>query len=128
MIQELKDFLLRGNVVELAVAVVIGAAFSAVITAFVENIINPIIGLLPGADSLDALSATIGGAEFTYGLFLSALLSFIAVGTVLFFVIRAYNKAAEMNAKAEEEEIVVEAPAEEIMLLREIRDQLRTNA
>lgn len=87
MLQEFKKFILRGNVVDLAVAVAVGAAFSSVVTAFVTDFINPLISLIPGNENLSAKIVTLYGAEFRYGNFLSKLLVFILTAAVIFFVV-----------------------------------------
>lgn len=89
---EFKQFLLRGNVIDLAVAVVIGAAFGAVVTSMVENLITPLIGAIGGQPDFSALSFTINNSEFFYGSFINALLSFLIIATVIFFfVIKPMN-------------------------------------
>lgn len=128
MVKELKDFLMRGNVIDLAVAVVIGAAFTAVVNAFVEGIINPLVGLLPGVSDLTGVILEIGDADFLIGSVISATIQFVMVGIVLFFMIRAYNRLMDMRKEDEAIEVVVESPPEEVMLLREIRDSLQTRA
>lgn len=125
MISELKAFLLRGNVVDLAVAVVIGAAFTLIVTAFVDNIVNPLIALIFGQPDMSGIAFTVNEATFGVGLVLQAILNFILVGIVLFFVVKAANRAMEARKRevdADEPE-VVEIP-EDVQLLREIRDSL----
>ena len=92
-----KKFLLRGNVVDLAVAVVIGAAFGAVVTAFVEAFITPLVGVATGATGdFSDKAGTISGVEFPYGLFIQALLSFIVIAAVVyFFVVKPINRLME---------------------------------
>lgn len=91
MLKDFKAFLLRGNVVDLAVAVVIGAAFGAVVTSFVSNILTPIIGI-PGSVDFSGLTFDINGSVFRYGAFLNSLVSFVAIaGAVFFFVVRPLN-------------------------------------
>lgn len=91
MVQGFREFILRGNVVELAVAVVIGAAFGAVVTSFVADILTPLIGIF-GTPNFDELTVTIGRAEVRYGLFLNALFSFLMVAAAIyFFVVRPIN-------------------------------------
>jgi large conductance mechanosensitive channel len=92
-----KKFLLRGNVVDLAVAVVIGAAFGAVVTAFVDAFITPLVGVATGATGdVSERSGEIAGVEFPYGLFLSALISFVIIAAVVyFFVVRPINRLME---------------------------------
>lgn len=119
MIQDLKAFLMKGNIVDLAVAVVIGVAFGAVVTAMVDNIITPIIAAVFGEPDISAvLAIDIGDATMRIGAFLQAVLDFVIIGTVLFFIVKAY----EATQKKEEEE---SAPSDEVVLLTEIRDSLR---
>ena len=92
MLKEFRDFVLRGNVVELAVAVVMGAAFGAVITAFTASFITPLIAAIGGEPDFSALAFTINGSKFTYGAFFNALLSFLIIAAVVFFfVVRPLN-------------------------------------
>jgi large conductance mechanosensitive channel len=92
MLKEFRDFVLRGNVVELAIAVVIGAAFGAVVTAFVASFITPLIAAIGGKPDFSSLAFTVNGSRFTYGLFFNALLSFLIIAAVIFFfVIRPLN-------------------------------------
>ena len=87
MVKEFRDFILRGNVVDLAVAVVIGAAFGAVVTSLVENIITPIIAAIGGQPDFSALDFTINESVFRYGAFLNAVISFLIVAAVIFFLV-----------------------------------------
>jgi len=87
VINEFKQFILRGNVVELAVAVVIGAAFGTVVTAFVEDFITPLIAALGGQPDFSALDFTINESTFRYGHFINALLSFLIIAAVVFFFV-----------------------------------------
>jgi large conductance mechanosensitive channel len=84
---EFRSFVLRGNVIDLAVAVVIGAAFGAVVTSLVENIITPLIAAIGGQPDFSGLSITINNSVFQYGLFLNALISFLIIAAVIFFFI-----------------------------------------
>jgi large conductance mechanosensitive channel len=125
VIQEFKDFLLRGNVVDLAVAVVIGAAFGAVISAVVSGLITPLIAAIFGEQDFSALSFTINGSEFKYGTVINALLTFFFVAAaVFFFVVKPINHL--MARRKREQEPEPEAPTEEVKLLTEIRDALTT--
>lgn len=100
--KDFKDFLTRGNVVELAVAVVIGAAFGAVITSFVENMLTPLLAI-PGTTDFSDLTFTISGSTFSYGIFLNALIAFAMIAAAIFFiVVRPLNKLAERRAAEEE--------------------------
>ena len=87
MASEFKQFLLRGNVADLAVAVVIGAAFGAVITSLVENLLTPLIGAIFGEPDFAALDFTINDSVFGYGLFINAVLAFVMIAAAVFFVV-----------------------------------------
>jgi large conductance mechanosensitive channel len=92
MIKDFKAFLLRGNVVDLAVGIVIGVAFATLVTAFVENLITPLIAAIIGEPDFDDLSFTINDSVFRYGVFLNALISFVAIAAaVFFFVVKPVN-------------------------------------
>ena len=123
MLKELKAFLLRGNVVDLAVAVIIGAAFGAIVTSFVNDIIAPLIlnPALKAAGVEKIAELTWNGVA--YGSFLSAVINFLVIGTVLFFVVKAAEKAQNLGKKEEAAEEEAAAPTQE-ELLTEIRDLL----
>lgn len=128
MIKGFKEFILRGNVIDLAVAVVIGAAFTTVVTALVDHLINPIIGVIFNADSLaSALPISIptmsgGTAVIGIGAIVAAILNFLIVAIVVYFVfVLPINKAKSLRAKPEEDEAAEPTEAE---LLTEIRDLL----
>lgn len=124
MIKEFKDFILRGNVIDLAVAVVMGAAFGAVVTAFVASFVTPLIAAIGGKPDFGALAFTINGSRFTYGAFINALISFLAIALVIFlFIVKPMNTLAKRAAAKEEP--ASDAPAEDIVLLTEIRDAIR---
>ena len=96
LVQEFKEFLLRGNVVDLAVAVVIGTAFGAVVTSFVENLITPLIAAIGGQPDFSEIDFTINGSTFGIGLFLNALISFAIIAAVIFFfVVKPMNVMIE---------------------------------
>ena len=121
-------FLLRGNVVDLAVAVVIGAAFTAIVTAFVEGIVNPLVGQIIGQPDLSSVVLTISDSDFLIGAVLNAVINFVLVGIVLFFMVKAFNRMMDARRNEETEEVTVEETPEDSVLLREIRDAIRTNA
>lgn len=122
MLKEFREFILRGNVVDLAVAVILGAAFGAVVASAVENLFTPLIAAIVGEQDFSALKFTINGSEFNYGLFLNALFSFVTVAAVIFFiVVKPMNM---LLARRKKEEAAPEAPAEDVRLLTEIRDLL----
>ncbi len=125
MIKEFQKFILRGNVIDLAVAVVIGAAFTAIVNSLVNDIIMPLIGVLLGGVDFTSLSVTVGSAVISYGKFLQAIVNFLLVGFVLFLVIKAINKVQDLSAK-KEAAAPPPPPPEDITLLREIRDLLKS--
>ena len=124
-IKEFREFALKGNVMDLAVGMIIGGAFTAIITAFIDDIINPIIGLLFQMD-LSQVVIHMGSVDLGIGNFISAVINFLIIALVLFFIMKAANKAAEMTKKKEEEAAAAAPaePSEEVKLLTEIRDAL----
>ena len=125
MLAEFKAFLMRGNVVDLAVAVVIGAAFGLVIQAFVADIITPIIAAIFGKPDFSGLTFTINGSVFRYGDFLNALIAFVTVAAaIFFFVVKPMNVLAARRAAGQEPEAEA-APTVDQQLLTEIRDLLK---
>lgn len=125
-IDEFKAFAMKGNVMDLAIAVVIGGAFGKIVSSLVANIITPLIGLLMGGVDFTRYAYTIGKAEVTYGVFIQSVIDFLIVAFVIFLVVKAMNHAQSLRKKPEEpkEEKPVE-PSEEVKLLREIRDSLK---
>ena len=122
MIREFRDFILRGNVVDLAVAVVIGSAFAAITVSLVEDIITPMLGLL-GIPDFSTWTIEVGDAEMRIGEFLNTLISFLAIaGAIFFIVVKPMNAINARRAVDEEEE---EKGPSEVDLLTEIRDELR---
>lgn len=119
-----KEFVMRGNVVDLAVGIVIGGAFTAVVTGLLDGIINPLIAAIFGQpDISQVLSFTINDAHFSIGVFLNAVLNFLIVAAALYFVVVApLNHLAERRARGQEEE--PEPLAQDTVLLQEIRDLL----
>ena len=123
MLKGFKDFVLRGNVVELAVAVVIGTAFTALVTAFTTSFLEPLIGLL-GGGGVQGGTATVNGQEFRWGAFVNAVITFLLTAAVLYFVVvLPMKKLLERRRRGEEAGPV--APTQ-IELLVEIRDLLRS--
>jgi len=122
MIKEFREFLLRGNVVDLAVAVVIGGAFAAITVSLVEDIITPLLGLL-GIPDFSTWVIEVGDAKMRVGKFLNTLISFITIAAAIFFlVVKPVNRVNAMRASDEDEE--EEGPTE-VELLAQIRDELR---
>ena len=129
MLKEFKGFVLRGNLVEIAVAFVMGAAFTQVVTAFTARIVSPLIAMIFGLPDMSGLwlfgevDEATGVKSGSLGAFVEASLDFVIVAFVMFMVVKAYNRA---RARFEEAaEAAPEEPAEDLVLLREIRDSLR---
>lgn len=122
--EEFKEFAFRGNVLDLAVGVVIGSAFTAIVTSLVDNIINPIIGILIAGSDLASLSVTIAGAELKYGAFISSVIDFLIIALVIFTFIKIINAARNKLIKQVEEEETVEEISLTEQYLKEIRDLL----
>jgi len=127
MLTEFKEFAVKGNIVDMAVGIVIGAAFTSIVTSLVGDIIMPVVGYLTGGADFSALALNLGaGADgepvlVKYGLFINALISFVIVSFVLFMIIKSINKL-----KKAEEEAPEETPRQEV-LLEEIRDAVKRN-
>lgn len=126
LMKEFKEFALKGNVMDLAIGVIIGAAFSAIVKSLVEDIITPLIltPVLKAAHIENLSELTIPGTAVRYGLFLSNVLSFLIVAFVLFLVVKGINAARK---KDDEKPAAPPAPTNEEKLLMEIRDALKAN-
>ncbi len=128
LLKEFGDFIKRGNVLDLAVAVVIGGAFTGIVTSLVEYIINPLIGMICGGiDLRTSLIVTVGDAHFMFGAVLQAVIEFLIIALAVFFIVKLVNKL--MSLKKKKEEVKEDAPAksDEVVLLEEIRDLLKKN-
>ena len=123
MFSEFKKFILRGNVIDLAVAVIIGAAFGAIVKSLTDDIIMPLVGMLMGGLDFSTLSVTVGSAALAYGKFIQAIVNFLIIGFALFLVVKVVNKA--MEAKKKDEAAAPAAPTADVVLLTEIRDLLQ---
>ena len=130
MASEFKEFIAKGNVLDLAVGVVIGAAFGKIVTALVDGIIMPLIGLMTGGASVSDWKHVLSPAQFDaagkeivaesaikYGAFIQTIVDFLIIGFVIFLVVKAYNRMRAPVAEA--------GPPEDVLLLREIRDSLK---
>lgn len=122
MIKEFREFIMRGNVLDLAVAVIIGAAFTAIVNSLVDDIIMPIIGVILGGVDFSSLAITVGNANITYGNFIQAIINFLLIALVLFLLIRTMNN---LSRKKEDAPAPPPGPTAEEKLLAEIRDLLR---
>ena len=122
LIQEFKEFAFKGDIVSLAIAFVMAAAFAAVVNALVEFVVMPIVGIIFGEPSFDFLTWTINDSVILYGSFITAVVKFLAIALgVFFFIVKPYQ--AYQNTRKEEE--AAAESAEDIKLLEEIRDLLR---
>lgn len=122
MLKEFKDFAMRGNVIDLAVGVVIGAAFGAIVKSLVGDIIMPLIGIVTGGIDFSGLAYTIGDASISYGNFIQAVFIFILTAFALFLIIKGVNS---MKKKKEEAPAAPPEPPADVKLLAEIRDLLK---
>lgn len=122
MLKEFREFIQRGNVMDLAVAVVMGAAFTAIVNSLVADIITPIIGILLGGVDFTSLAITVGSANITYGNFIQAIINFLIIAWVIFLMVKAMNRAMP---KKEEAPAAPPEPSAEEKLLAEIRDLLK---
>ena len=124
LISEFKEFVLRGNVMDMAIGVIIGSAFASIVTAFTEDFINPLINGIGGAE-IGGKIAIYGGQYLDYGHFITAIINFLIMALILFLMLKAVNKLMNLRKKKEEEVIESPAPSKEELLLTEIRDLLK---
>ena len=130
-LKEFKEFALKGNVMDMAIGVIIGAAFGSIVSALTDNFITPLIAAITGGAEKDENGVmqlvggkfTVAGVDFNYGAFISAVLNFLIIAIILFCLLKAVNKAMAIGKKKEEEK-PAEPPKEEV-LLTEIRDLLK---
>ena len=127
-IKEFREFISQGDVMSMAIGIIIGGAFTTIVTSVVDDIIGPIIGLICGGLNFSGISFGIGDAQIMFGNFIQAVINFLITAIVLFLIIKSFNtmkeKAAKLKKK-EAEEAAPEEPSEDILLLREIRDSLK---
>lgn len=128
MVQEFLKFIQRGNVIDLAVAVIIGGALGAITTSLVNDVAMPLVGLVLGGVNFTALSFGIGGAQIMYGNFIQSVINFLIIALVIFLVLKAYNRMLELGRKKQEAPAAPPAPPREQVLLEEIRDLLAKQA
>lgn len=119
-VKEFKEFALRGNIIDLAIAVIIGAAFGKIVSALVDHILMPILGSVIGT-SFAKLSTTVNGVPISYGIFIQELVNFFLIALVLFMLIKT------MNRFRKKQEIIELVPSSTEILLTEIRDELKSN-
>jgi large conductance mechanosensitive channel len=124
MLDEFKKFLFRGNVIDLAVAVIIGAAFTAIVAAITTGLITPLVGMIFSKDFTE-MTFTINGSEFNYGIVIDAVIRFVSTAAVVFFfIVKPVQAIMARRAAGEEPEEEAAAPSDEAVLLAEIRDLL----
>lgn len=121
LLQQFREFVTKGNILDLAVAVVIGIAFGAVVTALVDGVLMPLIAAIAGKPNFDALVLTVGDGRIAYGTFLTAVVNFLIVAAAMFVVVKTATRLQQRRAVNLDE---APAPSEETILLREIRDLL----
>ena len=126
LLKEFGDFIKRGNVLDLAVAVVIGGAFTGIVSSLVEYIINPLIGMICGGiDLRTSLIVSVGDARFAFGAVIQAVIEFLIIALAVFLIVKLVNKLMSFKKKKEEE--AAPAKSEEVVLLEQIRDLLKKN-
>jgi large conductance mechanosensitive channel len=142
MIKEFRDFIAKGNVMDLAVGIIIGAAFTAIVTSLVNDLINPVIGLILGGIDFTSMYVVLSGdvpagaglaaareagaAVFAYGAFLTSCINFFIIAFVVFMLVKAVNRIRSLAEKPDEVEPEVKTGPSEVDVLIEIRDALRT--
>lgn len=122
MIKEFKKFISKGNVVDLAVGVVIGSAFGKIVSSLVDNIIMPLVGIIIGGIDFTNLTLKLGDAKIEYGIFIQNVVDFLIVAFCIFIAIKAFNKLMHKEEKKEEAK---PTKSDEVILLEEIRDLLK---
>lgn len=125
MIKEFRDFIAKGNVMDLAVGIIIGAAFTAIVSSLVEDLINPLIGLFVGGLDFSGLSFGIGDAQFMYGSFITAVINFLIIAFVVFLLVKGVNRIKDSAVKKEAPAPEAPKGPSEVELLAEIRDALK---
>ena len=127
MLKEFRDFIARGNVMDLAVGIIIGAAFTAIVTSVVEDLVNPLIGLVVGGVDFSSVSFGVGDAQFMIGNFINAVIKFLIIAWVVFLIVKGVNKMKDVAMKVEVKEPEPEEPKGPTQeeLLMEIRDALK---
>lgn len=124
MLKEFKDFIKRGNVMDLAVGVIVGGAFSSIVTSLVNNILTPIIGIFLGGIDFSTLSITVKDATIFYGAFIQSIIDFLIIAFCIFMMVKVVNKIFAFGKHEEKKEIPKPPKKEEVILLEEIRNLL----
>lgn len=126
MIKEFKEFISRGNVVDLAVGVIIGGAFSTIVSSLVDDILMPIIGMILGGINFSSLSIQLGEARIMYGAFIQNVIDFLIVAFCVFLFVKFINELSKIGHRHKKEEEREEVVETELSLLKEIRDELKS--
>lgn len=127
MLKEFKEFISKGNVVDLAVGVIIGGAFGKIVSSLVNDILMPIIGVIIGGVDFSNLSIKVGGAKIAYGMFIQNIIDFLIIAFCIFMFVKIVNKLSHLTKKeeAQKEEVITET---ELSVLKEIREELKKSA
>jgi large conductance mechanosensitive channel len=128
MFKEFKNFLFRGNLLDLATAVILGGAFGAVVTSLVKDVLTPVIAAVGGQPNFSKLYLSIGDGRLAYGNFLNAVFSFLIISAVMFLILKAASKAQKLRATTDVPPDDAPPPSDEAVLLAEIRDLLRSGS
>ena len=124
MVDEFKNFISRGNVMDMAVGVIIGGAFGKIVTSLVNDILMPLVGVLIGGHDFTSLTIKVKDASITYGAFIQAIVDFLIVALCIFLMVKVFEK---FKRKEEVKEEPVKVDSDEVVLLKEIRDLLKKN-
>ena len=124
MINEFKNFISRGNVVDMAVGVIIGGAFGKIVTSLVNDILMPLIGVIIGGHDFSSLAIKVNDASIAYGAFIQSVIDFLIVALCIFLMVKAFSKVKKKEEPKKEEPKV---DSDEVKLLKEIRDLLKKN-
>lgn len=129
MIKEFKEFISKGNVVDLAVGVIIGGAFGKIVTSLVNDVLMPLIGIVLGGVDFSKLTLTVGEAKIAYGMFIQNIIDFLIIAFCVFIFVKVVNKLSNLKKKEEIKEEKKEEPKEtELSILKEIRDELKKDS
>ncbi|MCJ7537684.1 MAG: large conductance mechanosensitive channel protein MscL [Anaerolineales bacterium] len=129
MLKDFRDFISRGSVINLAIGVILGAAFTAIVNSLVEDMFMPLIGALLGGIDFESLVFQVGEASINYGLFIQAVINFLLVALILFFALRAILAVEyELGSEDDNQTDAEPEPADDIQLLTEIRDLLKESS
>lgn len=128
MLQEFRDFIAKGNVMDMAVGIIIGSAFTAIVTSLVEDLVNPLLGIFIGGIDFSSISFGLGEAQFMVGNFINAVIKFLIVAWVVFLLVKMVNRVKDAAVKKGEPVPAAPAGPTQEQLLTEIRDALRARA